>query len=109
MSEPASLRRPAKKVEFLERETYRQRRFRDAARMLPVFAAVLMFLPLMWPRDDAGQSLTSSGMIYLFGLWVVLVAVSFALSRVLKFEGEVDPTLKQEAAKTASDPAGPLS
>ncbi|MCF2870295.1 hypothetical protein L0664_04375 [Octadecabacter sp. G9-8] len=74
------------RTEFLERGSYRQRRFRDAARMVPLFAAVMMLLPLMWPRAQTDQSLTSSGIYYLFGLWVVLVVIAFALSRVLQFE-----------------------
>jgi len=76
---------------FLERANYRQRRFRDAARWLPVFAIILMLLPVMWPRENEGQSLTSSGMIYLFGLWVVVVAFAFALSRVLHLNEGTDP------------------
>ena len=80
------------RTEFLEREGYRQRRFRDGARMLPLFAAVLMLLPLMWPRDTPDQSLTSSGMIYMFTLWVVLVVLAFVLSRLLRSTGdEGDP------------------
>lgn len=75
---------------FLERANYRQRRFRDAARWLPVFAVVLMLLPLMWPRDEAHQSLTSSGMIYLFGLWTLLVVLAFLLSRVLRQSSTLD-------------------
>lgn len=73
------------RTEFLERSSYRQRRFRDAARWLPVFAVILMCLPLMWPRETPDQSLTSSGIIYMFALWVSLVVLAFALSRVLKF------------------------
>lgn len=76
-----------RRVEFLERSSYRQRRFRDAARMIPIFAAVLMMLPLMWPRESPDQSLTSSGIIYLFGLWFVLVVLAFWLSRILQFTG----------------------
>lgn len=86
--------KPPVHIEFLERESYRQRRFRDAARFVPVFGAVLMILPLMWPREDADQSLTSSGMVYLFGLWVVLVIIAFALSRVLRFEAHQDESTK---------------
>lgn len=82
--------RPPKHIEFLERSSYRQRRLRDAARILPLFATVLMFLPLMWPRAEPDQSLTSTGMVYLFGLWAVLVIVAFALSRVLKFSSPED-------------------
>ena len=78
------MRNPSRSA-FLERGNYRQRRFRDAARMLPLFAAVLMVLPLMWPRETPDQSLTSSGMMYLFGLWAVLVLLAFGLSRVLRF------------------------
>ncbi len=73
------------RVEFLDRSAYRQRRFRDAASLLPVIAAVLMILPLAWPRDTQTQGLTSDGMIYLFVLWIMLVLAAFGLSRVLRF------------------------
>lgn len=78
------------RTEFLDRSSYRQRRFRDAARWLPIFAAVLMMLPLMWPRETPDQSLTSSGIIYVFCLWVLLVALAFLLSRVLRFSEALD-------------------
>ena len=79
------------RVAFLERSSYRQRRMRDAARMLPVLAVVLMLLPLMWPRETAEQSATSAGIIYLFSLWLVLIALAFILGRVLKFsDGAAD-------------------
>jgi hypothetical protein len=89
------------RTEFLERSNYRQRRFRDAARMLPIFAAVLMLLPLMWPRATEDQSLTSSGILYLFGLWVVVVVIAFILSRLLRFEtsSEADPDRKARAGE----------
>jgi len=74
------------RTEFLERENYRQRRFRDGARMLPLLAVVLMMLPLLWPRETAEQSLTSSGIIYLFGLWFVLIVLAFLFSRLLRVE-----------------------
>ena len=90
MKQPSQGQRPTRRIEFLERSSYRQRRFRDAARMVPVFAAVLMVLPLMWPRAEADQSLTSSGMIYLFTLWVVLVCLAFGLSRVLRYAPDSD-------------------
>lgn len=88
-----------KRIEFLEREGYRQRRWRDGARLLPLFAIVMMILPLLWPREQPDQSLTSSGIIYLFGLWAVLVVVSFILSRVLRF-GE--PATAEDKARKAS-------
>ncbi len=78
------------RTEFLERGSYRQRRFRDAARLLPILAAVLMVLPLMWPRENADESLTSSGVVYLFGLWALLVVLAFVLSKVLRFSDPAD-------------------
>lgn len=86
-------------IEFLERDSYRQRRFRDAARILPVFAVVMMLLPLMWPRAEPGQSLTSEGMIYLFGLWCVLVVCAFALARVLQ-----QPFVSDEGGRRGTGP-----
>ena len=73
------------RVEFLDRAGYRQRRFRDAAKLLPVVAAVFMILPLMWPKEEPDQSLTSSGMIYLFGLWFILILLALGLAWVLRF------------------------
>lgn len=90
-------------IEFLERASYRQRRFRDAARILPVFALVLMVLPLMWPRDTADQSLTSSGIYYLFGLWIGLVIIAFVLSRVLQF-AQSEKTPKPRAKDSGRGP-----
>lgn len=80
------------RIEFLERKRYRQRRLRDAARMLPIFATVLMFLPLMWPREATGQSQTSDAVIYIFVLWTALIIISFLLSRLLELSGDDDPT-----------------
>jgi uncharacterized membrane protein len=82
------------RIEFLERSSYRQRRIRDGARFLPILALVLMVLPLMWPRSSPEQSLTSSGIIYIFGLWIVLVVMAFLLSRVLRLS---DPSRDEEA------------
>ena len=82
--------KPPSRTEFLDRSSYRQRRFRDAARWLPIFAGVLMLLPLMWPSDTPDQSQTSSGIIYLFGLWAFLVALAFVLSRVLRSSEALD-------------------
>ncbi|AKS45745.1 hypothetical protein SAMN05444287_0843 [Octadecabacter temperatus] len=83
-----------KRTEFLERSSYRQRRIRDGARLLPIIALVLMVLPLMWPRNAPEQSLTSSGIIYIFFLWMLLIVCAYALSRVLRLS---DPVRDEEA------------
>ena len=88
------------RVEFLDRVGYRQRRIRDAARVLPIVAVALMALPLMWPRDEPEQSLTSIGIIYLFSLWIVLVVLAFILSKVLRF---ADLEIDSEATSRGAD------
>lgn len=74
--------KPQGRVEFLDRKNYRQRRLRDATRVLPLFGLVLMFLPLMWSGGDAQQRLTSTGFVYLFGLWCVLIVLAAVLALV---------------------------
>lgn len=85
--------KPPGRIEFLDRKNYRQRRLRDAARVLPLFGMVLMFLPLMWSGGDAQQRLTSTGFVYLFGLWLVLIVLTAVLGLVLRpTESETDRT-----------------
>ncbi|EAR50211.1 hypothetical protein OG2516_05023 [Oceanicola granulosus HTCC2516] len=69
---------------FLARETYGRRRLRDLARMLPLFGAVLILLPLLRGADPAAR--TGGVLIYLFVLWALLVAVAALLSRRLADE-----------------------
>lgn len=61
---------------FLARQTYRRRRLMDALRLLPWVGAFLFGLPLLW--TDPG---TAAGLIFLFAAWIVLIVLSFALSR----------------------------
>lgn len=103
---PLDLAGRGPRVEFLDRAGYRQRRIRDAACVLPVVAIVLMVLPLMWPRETAEQSLTSLGMIYLFGLWVVLIIAALILARVLRFSGTENISGATNAAPDGVPEAG---
>jgi hypothetical protein len=85
---------------FVPRASYRQRRMRDMARLLPMVGAVLFLIPLIWPQrgDDGGATgdvqMTSDAIIYVFGTWVVLIALAALVGRLL---GSDDP---------ATDPAG---
>ena len=72
------------KPTFLVRSTYRQRRLRDVARMLPVFGALLIFVPLLWPRGAEGQGGTAAATIYLFLVWFILIVAAAVLSRILR-------------------------
>lgn len=74
---------PERRPVFLARRTYRQRRLGDAARLLPIAAGVLMALPLLW-RGPEGDPGTAMVMIYIFGLWVVLVGLTALISRHLR-------------------------
>ncbi|HHI71042.1 MAG TPA: hypothetical protein ENJ91_08565 [Rhodobacteraceae bacterium] len=64
---------------FLARETYRQRRITDAARLLPLVGFLALVLPVMW-----AARVTSVGVIYLFGIWVLLILVALLLARRLR-------------------------
>ena len=74
---------PERRPVFLARRTYRHRRLADAARLLPIAAGVLMVVPLLWQGPD-GDPGTATVMIYIFGLWAVLVGLSALISRHLR-------------------------
>ena len=64
---------------FLERQTYRRRRIMDAGRFLPFVGAFLFLVPVLW----AGTVQTTSGIFYIFGLWLILIGIAGLLSRKL--------------------------
>lgn len=68
---------------FLGNDGYRQRRIRDAARMTPVLGAVLWLVPLLWTRGPEGIR-TSQALLYVFGVWAVLIVLAVVLSRLLR-------------------------
>ncbi len=91
---------------FLGRVSYRQRRLADAARLLPIFGAVLMGMPLLWPQGGAeGTPSTSVAMIYVFGCWAVLSLAAAALAAVLTPDADKDlsDALSAEAGDTLAD------
>ncbi len=66
---------------FLARDTYRRRRLRDVARVLPVAGTVLLMLPLTWSGGSGdGAQLNSTAAIYIFGAWLVLILAAAALA-----------------------------
>lgn len=76
---------------FLQRRSYRRRRIMDGLRMLPFLCALLwLVVPAMWPNGaEEGTSTTlSSALGYLFTIWVLAIAASFALWRRLRPEDE---------------------
>ncbi len=81
---------------FLERRSYRRRRLNDAIRVLPIVGAMLFLEPLFWTSDAGEPARTTSGVIYIFAIWAILVIAAFLASRAMARLGD-DP----------EDPAGP--
>lgn len=75
---------------FLERKSYRQRRLRDAARVLPILGAVLWFIPMMWTKSDTTPTSNADAMLYLFGVWIVLIIISAMITRALTPPADIE-------------------
>lgn len=84
------MRAPGRGPLFLKRGSYRKRRLRDAARMLPVLGAFLFALPMLW-----GDEGTASDGVYIFGVWFFLVLSAAAMARGLA--GEVEAGEAEDA------------
>ena len=68
---------------FLQRASYRQRRIRDAAKLMPFLGIILWAIPLAWSRGDGSNDVGTAGLIYVFGVWVLLiVATGFLAAKV---------------------------
>ena len=61
---------------FLARASYRQRRLRDAARMLPVIGVILWMIPLLWRADEATARGTGTAMVYIFVIWCLVIVAA---------------------------------
>ncbi|MBR9840305.1 MAG: hypothetical protein GYB50_20785 [Rhodobacteraceae bacterium] len=87
----SDLPRRGKPPVFLERQSYRRRRVNDAARVLPFIGTLLWVIPLLWPENGAAVR-SSSAIIYLFGVWGLLVLGAGLLSWRLSVQArEGDP------------------
>ena len=95
---------------FVERRTYRRRRTTDAVRILPWLATALSLVPLLWGATSGPEAVrTSMALLYVFGVWVVLVLLSLLMSIRLRPEpadtvdDAADPTVP-DATDAPSDP-----
>lgn len=84
------MRRPRRPL-FLARRSYRRRRMRDAARLLPVFGGFAVFLPVLWSPATTGTRDTAPDGIYLFAVWALLVAAAALMAPGLSAGSEEEP------------------
>lgn len=68
--------KPSRQPLFVARRTYRRRRMGDAARMLPVLAAGLFLVPVLWAPLPGEVRSTASDGIYLFLVWAMLIVAA---------------------------------
>ncbi|THD82880.1 hypothetical protein E7811_12040 [Aliigemmobacter aestuarii] len=68
---------------FLPRRSYRARRMRDAARLLPVAGLFLFFLPMLWAPATTEARDTAPDGIYLFLVWAGLIVIAALMARGL--------------------------
>lgn len=72
---------------FVERQTYLRRRLVDAARALPVLGILLWLLPLLWAVPIQPPS-ASTGLIYVFTVWLGLPIIVGVLIRAMNRRAE---------------------
>lgn len=69
---------------FVERRTYRRRRLADACSLLPVLGVALLAMPLLWHGTAEAPTRTTTVMLYVFGVWAMLIGLSALVSRDLR-------------------------
>ena len=72
---------------YLARKSYRQRRLRDAARILPFLGTILWVLPLAATLPGTGVT-----GLYLFGVWGILILLAAMLASRISHEPEQGET-----------------
>jgi len=87
-----------KKPLFLAPQSYRQRRLRDAARLLPILAGFLIILPMLWGEEASDVRHTGSDGIYLFAVWFFVIIVAAILARRLSGEADAAPSVAPPSA-----------
>jgi len=76
---------------FLAKSGYRRRRLHDAARLVPVFGAFLIFLPILWAPGETAERDTAWEGLYLFAVWAGLIAAAALLAPGLRRTATPDP------------------
>ena len=77
---------------FLQRASYRQRRIRDAAKLLPFAGIVLLAIPLAWSAGQTEDGIGAGGLLYVFGVWLFLIILTAILAALMR----KDPVLSSQ-------------
>jgi hypothetical protein len=68
-----------------EANTFRQRKFRDAAALLPIFGVSVLATLIISAFTSVGAgSPLPRAVVYVFGVWAVLIFLAFILARRLR-------------------------
>ena len=82
---------------FLQRASYRQRRLRDAAKLMPFAGMILWAIPLAWARGDGSNDMGTAGLIYVFGVWVLLIILTALLASRVRGESRAQDDSEDDA------------
>lgn len=74
---------------FLQRASYRQRRLRDGAKLIPFVGIILLAIPLSWSGGEGGEKIGSSALLYVFGVWVLLIILTALLSSRMRSDPSI--------------------
>ncbi len=76
---------------FLAPASYRQKRLRDASRLLPLLGLALLLVPLLWVGSgEPGGVANSAALRYVFAVWGILVACALLLLCLIRPADEPD-------------------
>ncbi|MBU9699378.1 hypothetical protein GU927_016145 [Rhodobacteraceae bacterium HSP-20] len=90
---------------FLKRRSYRRRRLRDAARMLPVVGLFLLMLPMLWANGSSERQSTAWDGLFVFAVWSGLLVAAAAMAPGLSEEQGADGEGGAAAAGRPQDDA----
>lgn len=74
---------PGRPQIFLQPDTYRRRRLIDAVRLLPIFGGFLLIVPMLLVPEGETNA-TGPALIYLFGLWTLLIVLAAMIAKRLQ-------------------------
>lgn len=92
---------------YLRPASYRRRRRRDAARLLPFVGGFLFLLPMLWAPARGVLRATAQDGIYLFVAWAAMIVLAFGIARSLSGQATEGPDPETDAAQDTPIDAPP--